>query len=77
MVGAISRVSEQMQALDEAHSAAEAALRDSEQACSWRQSMAKVASWSGQPLEGLFRVHRRGGTTSTRCSNMSKPGTSC
>ena len=58
MVSAISRVSKQMQALDEAHSAAEAALRDSEQGLQLAQSMAKVASWSGQPLEGLFRVHQ-------------------
>ena len=60
MVGAINRVSEQMEALDEAHSVAESALRDSEQGLQLAQSMAKVASWSGQPLEGLFRI-RQGG----------------
>ena len=56
MINVISDVSDQIEALDEAHLAAEAALRESEQGLQMAQSLARVASWTGRPLEGTFAI---------------------
>jgi signal transduction histidine kinase/ActR/RegA family two-component response regulator len=56
MVSVIGQVSQQIEALDAAHSAAEQALRESEQSLQLAQSLAKVATWVGRPLEGHFSI---------------------
>ena len=56
MIEVIGRVAGQIEQLDQAHSAAERALRDSEQGLKLAQSMARVASWQGRPLDGTFEV---------------------
>ena len=52
MAGALYDVSEEIEKLDKARSTAEQSLRKSEQGLQLAQSMAKVASWVGYPLEG-------------------------
>ena len=61
VVEAIHKVSEQIESLDEARTAAEQALRKSEQSLQLAQSMAKVASWVGHPLEGGFEFGQGAG----------------
>lgn len=56
MVQVIGDVSDQIEALDEAHLAAEQALREREQSLQLAQSMARVAGWTGRPLEGGFTL---------------------
>ena len=51
-VHAIGRVSERIEALDEANRAVEDRLRTSETSLQLAQSMARVAGWSGYPLSG-------------------------
>ena len=61
MVAVIREVSGQVEALDEARSAAESALRQSERELQLAQSMARVASWTGYPLEGTFELTQGAG----------------
>ena len=56
MVNTLATVSEQVERLDSAHMASETALRESERGLQLAQSMARVASWVGVPLEGRFRI---------------------
>ncbi|MCG6966324.1 MAG: response regulator, partial [Chromatiaceae bacterium] len=56
MVDAIKRVSEGIEMLDEANAAAGEALRESEQSLQLAQAMARVASWTGRPVEGRFDI---------------------
>ncbi len=56
MVNVIREVSKEIETLDEARSVAEHALRKSEQSLQLAQSMAKVVSWVGYPLEGGFSL---------------------
>ncbi|MCP5313232.1 MAG: response regulator [Chromatiaceae bacterium] len=65
MIEAINKAAAQIEALDKAHASAEQALRESEQNLQLAQSMARVASWTGRPLDGSFafdqgasRIHR-------------------
>lgn len=61
MVNVIYDVSEQIEKLDEARTAAEHALRKSEQSLQLAQSMAKVTSWVGYPLAGGFQLGQGAG----------------
>ncbi len=56
MVHTLAGVSEQVERLDMAHSSSEQALRESEQVLKLAQSMARVASWVGVPLEDRFQI---------------------
>ena len=56
MVKVIGDVSDQIEALDEAHLAAEQALREREQSLQLAQSMARVTAWTGRPLDGGFTL---------------------
>ena len=56
MVKVVRQVSGQIEALDDSRSAAEEALRQSEQGLQLAQSMARVASWVGYPLQGTFEL---------------------
>ncbi len=56
MVHTLASVSEQVERLDLAHANSEQALRESEQVLKLAQSMARVASWTGLPLEGCFEI---------------------
>ena len=51
----------QVEALDEARSAAESALRQRDRELQLAQSMARVASWTGYPLEGTFELTQGAG----------------
>ena len=65
VVEAIREVSAQIESLDGARTAAEQALRKSEQSLQLAQSMAKVASWVGYPLEGDFEFGQGAGRIDT------------
>ena len=56
MVHTLASVSEEVERLDVAHAHSEQALRESEQVLKLAQSMARVASWTGLPLEGRFEI---------------------
>ncbi len=56
MLQVIGNVSDQIEVLDKAHLLAEDALRESEQSLQLAQSMARVASWMGRPLDGFFSM---------------------
>ena len=61
MVSVLREVSAQVEALDEARSVAESSLRQSERELQLAQSMARVASWTGYPLEGTFELTQGAG----------------
>jgi len=56
MINVISGVSDRIESLDEARLAAEKAVRESEQGLQLAQSLARVASWTGRPLDGSFAI---------------------
>lgn len=56
MIETIAQVSGQMEALDEAYAHNADLLIESERKLRFAQKLARVASWEGEPIAGLFRM---------------------
>ncbi len=56
MIETIAQVSGQMEALDEAYAHNADLLLESERKLRFAQNLARVASWEGEPVGGLFRL---------------------